>query len=242
MTTLRKTIENAFRESGIIAADETPDANQTAEALDRLNRLIKSLFGNEFGENLLSVNYGTSGIVNPYGLAEDDSDNIDSIYVPTNTRLILNINTGATLYLPPNPKDGARFGIVDNGGTLATSNVIINGNGRRVEDAASVVLNTNSLKREWFYRADLANWVRVTDLDIGNELPWPEEFDDLLVTLLAFRLNPRYGAETSQNLVTILSEMRKKFRARYQQTKEMQIEDGIVILPLNPFSRKNLIF
>lgn len=227
MTTIRQIITDTFREAGILATGEEPDADQLDEALRRLNTLYKSLFGAELGEPLLPVNYGTQGLTNSFALDEDQASEINSTYVPSNSRLIFNIGSAVTLYLPPKPMDGARFGVIDNSGNLATYNVTVDANGRKIESASTLTLNTNSLNREWFYRADLAEWKRVADLLVGDESPLPAEFDDFLVTLLAFRLNPRYGAETDQNMIEILKRMRRLFRARYRQVTEMPSEAAL---------------
>lgn len=233
MTTIRQIIIDSFREAGIIATGDEPDADQLDESLRRLNTLYKSLFGAELGEPLNPVNYGTQGLTNSFALDEDRSSEIDSMYVPNNSRLIFNIGAATTLYLPPNPRDGARFGIIDNGGNLATYNVTVNANGRKIESGNTLTLNTNSLNREWFYRADLGNWARVIDLATGDDSPLPGEFDDFLVTLLAFRINPRYGAETNQNMIEILKRMRRLFRARYRQIEEQPSEAGLYRLTTN---------
>lgn len=236
MTTLRKTISDAFREAGITAVGETPDADQHAEGLDRLNALIKSLFGNELGDPLTSVNYGTAGLTNAFGISEDESSEIASVFLSANTRLILNISSAQTIFLPPNPRDGARIGLIDNAGNLSTYNVTLDGNGRRINGALTAVLNTNLANKEYFYRADLGQWISVLDLVADDQLPFPADFDDFFVTLLAMRLNPRYGAETSQEMGSVLTEMRKKFRARYKQITFVPSEDAITVLPSNPYS------
>jgi hypothetical protein len=242
MTTLRDIISYAFREAGITAVGETPDADQNAEGLKLLNNVITSLYGNEFGEEMQTVNYGSSGLTNAYAVAEDDSGNISSVYLPENTRLVFNIGAAATIFLPPNPRDGARFAINDVKGNLATFNVIMRGNGRLIENLSSVTLNTSFLAREWFYRADLAAWTKVTDLLEDDSMPWPAMFDDYFITMLAFRLNPRYGAQTDQNMVDVLKDAKKRFRAKYRQIKEMPSEKGLTVLTLNPYSRNYLIF
>lgn len=242
MTTLRQIIIDAHREAGVTASGEVPDADQLVEAMDRLNNIIKRLFGNELGERLQSINLGIEGLTNSYAIAEDETNNVTSVYIPSNVRLMLNLSTGVNLYLPPNPQDGARVGVIDNAGNLSSANLIINGNGRKIESADSVTLSTDGLKREWFYRADLGDWTRIIDLVIGDESPLPSDFDDLLITLLAFRLNPRYGAETSQNMAEVMRQVRSQLRARYRQVVEIGSEDGIVILPSNPYSRINTSF
>lgn len=231
MTTIRTIITDAYGEAGIIADGADPSAEQLMKALRRVNALYDSFFGAELGENLTTVNYGTSGLVNAYAISEDASPDLDSTYVPTNIRLVLNNDAATTLYLDPNPNDGARFAVVDNAGNLATYNVTVNGNGRQIESTASVTLNTNSLNREWFYRADLGNWMRIADLTEDDESPLPSAFDDLLETALALRLNPAYGAQTSQEMVDVFSRMKSLFKARYSQHREVKSEDALVCLP-----------
>lgn len=231
MTTIRTIITDAYGETGIIGDGSDPSAEQLTKALRRLNALYASFFGAELGENLTTVNYGTAGLTNSYAISEDDSSDIKSTYLPTNIRLVLNNEVATTLYLDPNPDDGARFAVVDNAGNLATYNVTVNGNGRHIENASSVTLNTNSLNREWFYRADLGNWVRIADLTEDDESPLPSAFDDLLVTALALRLNPAYGAQTSQEMVDVFSRMKRLFKARYIQHREVNSEDALLYLP-----------
>lgn len=235
MTTIRQIVTDAFREAGIVAVGDTPEADSLDEGVNRLNTLYRSLFSNELGEPLTAINYGKAGLDNAYAKDEDVSSIIDATYVPSNTRLMLNLDEAKTLYLPPNPQDGARVAVIDNGGNLATYNITLNANGRQIELTDTVVLSTNSLNREWFYRADLGNWVRVLDLDVDAQSPLPVEFDDFLVTLLAFRLNPRYGAETSQEMVEVLKRLRRIFRARYRQTHEQESEAALYRLPSQRF-------
>lgn len=237
LSTITDLVNKGLREAGIIGVGDTPEAAEAEEGVDRLLRLISSLFGNELGEPLTSVNYGITGLTNAYAKQLDNSSEINSIFVPPNLRVIFNMGAATTVYLTPNPDDGARFALIDNAANFGTFNLTVNGNGRKIETTNSVVLNTNGQNREWFYRADLGNWVRVTDLADSDLSPLPQEFDDYLITLLAFRLNPRYGATTSQEMTTVLSDMRRKFRARYKQKAEQAAEDGIVLLPSNPFGR-----
>lgn len=233
MTTIRTIIGDSLREAGIIEVGDEPEAPIFEEALRRINTLYKSLFGNELGDPYTTYNYGTSGLTNVFAQFEDQSSNIDSTYVPQNTRLVLNNDSAVTLYLAPNPRDGARLAIIDNAGNLATYNVTLSGNGRLIESTASVVLSTNSLKREWFYRADLGSWTRVSDLLADDESPLPGEFDDFLVTLMALRLNPRHGATTSDEMIEVLKRIRTIFRARYRQVTEEDSELGLQRMPSN---------
>lgn len=237
MTTIRTIITDGLRESGLIGVGEDAEGAVFDEALRRFNVLIRGLFGNELGEKLTNVSFGYAGLTNAYAILEDSSDDIIETYVSPNIRLMLNINTPYTLYLPPNPEDGARLGVVDVKGNLATYAVTINGNGRHIELASTVTLNTNSLNREWFYRADLGSWSRVTDLEAEDESPLPLEFDDLFTTMLAIRLNPRYGGNTSEELVETFKRAKKMFRSRYRQTVEKASENGLLFLPSSTWWR-----
>lgn len=231
MTSISQILTDAYREAGITGIGESLDSDRFGEALRRFNVLFDSLIENELGEPLLNVNYGQEGLTNTYAKFEDMSETVDDLYIPSNTRLILNIGAAKTLFLPPNPRDGARVQIIDNKGNVGTYNVTINGNGRQIESAASVVLNTNNVNRQWFYRGDTANWVKVTDFVNGDNSPFPEEFDDFLVMLLAIRINPRHGAETSAEMVEAFKRSRSAFRRRYRQHTEVDAELALQRLP-----------
>lgn len=239
-TSIRDLVTRGMREAGILEVGGIPEAAELEECVDLLQSLYLSFFGNELGEQLTTVNYGKNGLVNQYAVDSDQSSLVDEIYVPLNTRLVLNIDSAKTLYFCPTPMDGARQAVVDNRDNVATYNVTISGNGRQVEGADSIVLNTNGVNREWFYRADLADWTKLTDLDPNDVSPLPREFDDFLSTALAFRINPRYGAQTGQELSTILERGRRQFRARYRQTVEVPSENALLYIPSNRWYWYNL--
>lgn len=219
MTTIRQIITDALRESGIIGVNVTPSAAIQGEGLRRLQNIIKSLYGNELGEPLVTVDY---------------EDVKADEFLPVNVRIIFNDEGAQTLDMFDNPDDGARFAVFDNGASFATENVTLLGNGRKIEGADSLVLNTNSLNREWLYRGDTGNWVRVTDLTVDDESPFPSEFDDLLVTMLAIRTNARHGAETAVDTVETYRRMLRQFRARYRQDTQKPSEAGLLYLTSNP--------
>lgn len=215
MTTIRQLITDAFRESGVIGVGVDPDAEEHVEGLRHVNRLFRSLLGNELGEPLQAAHY---------------DDVILLTYVPSNVRVVVDLAAPGELNLNENPRDGARFSVSDIGGNLATNNLTVYGNGRLIEENDSLVLNTNNLNREWFYRADTSNWVRVTDLAADDLSPFPEEFDDLITTMLAIRLNPRYGGAIDEGLVAAMKRSLRQFRARYRQSNQETVDDGIVRL------------
>lgn len=229
MTVLNTIIADAYRESGILALNDTPDADEMAEGLRRLQVLVKSFLGSELGENLNEMNYG-GGFSTTHGQYADTQE-VRQWYVPKNTRVFLNVSAADTIYLDPNPRDGSRVAVIDQGGNLASNNVTLNANGRKIETTNTVVLSTSSVVREWFYRSDLGGWQRVTDLVAVDESPFPLEFDDFLVTMLAMRINPRFGAEMSPSSVAMLDRSRAQFRARYRQKTEVSVELGLQIFP-----------
>lgn len=205
MTLVSDIIKYAYRESNLIALASAVTSNQSSEALALLNSLVLSTVGNEAGDDYVDLVVGGS---------YDQSDLIGD-WIPDNTRLLLNLTGTKRYYLDPYPFDGQRFAVVDVDTNLATYNITIDGNGRNVENAATLVLNTNGLNRQWMYRRDTGNWVKITSLTTGDQLPFPSEFDDYFITMLALRLNPRYGQELQGASLEALRRSRRQLRAKY---------------------------
>lgn len=230
MTTVSQIITDAFRQSNLLGLGATPTSNQETEALRYLNRLVKSVYGNEAGENLEPFPVGRNGISRPSGYPwwNDVPDN--DWFVPENTRVMLNLESSLGLYLHPDPDDGARFGVVDVSGNLATYPVTVYGNGRMIEGSPSVTLNTDDLNSEWFYRGDLGNWVKYAPLLVGDTFPFPEEFDDFFITMLAIRLNPSYGISIDEQSSFMMNRSKTQLRARYASNIPTRSELGLVRL------------
>ncbi len=207
MTLVSEIISDAYRESNIIPLGATPSTAQTTEALNRLNPILLSAVGNESGDELNDINYGGD---------YDESEAITE-YIPANSRLILNLTAAVTLEADPDPYEGQRMAFTDVGGNLATYNVTVEGNGRTIEGAASVTLSTNGDKRQWLYRADTANWVKIEELEEADTMPFPSEFNDYFVIMLALRINPRYGQALSQESLEMLKKSRVQLRSRYRR-------------------------
>jgi len=237
MTTIRQIITSAYREGGIIQIGMTPDADQLAEGLDRLQATVRSLFGNELGDPLYDVQYGSNGLTRSDSRAYDVSSRIDASYVPSNVRLLVRSGQPKTIYLPPNPRDGARVAVVDGSGNFNTNNLTVDANGRKIAGAGSVVLDTDNEIKEWFYRADLGEWKEVSSFDVGDDSPFPLEFDDFLSIKLILRLNPRYLAKADEQTIMEYRRMRAQFRARYTQREEVPSELALArINPQNQYS------
>src|SRR5688500_14625294 len=99
MTTIRKIITRAFRESGVIPVGSEPEAEEFAEALDTLNSMLNTLFGHQLGEPL-------EDFYSP-NLNENDA-------VTANYRIVLNDTSPTTIKLEEYPAAGARVAIIDN--------------------------------------------------------------------------------------------------------------------------------
>ena len=227
MATLRNIIRDAYRESGIIQKGSVPDADQLQEGLEKLILIFQNVYGEEVGGPFVDINFGREGITNVFGLDLDRETYVQNSFARPSYRLILNIDSPKTIYLDPNPYDGARFALVDVAGNLSTNNVTLDGNGRKIEGEATVVVDLDDANIEWLYRGDLATWVRVNTLTADSESPFPSQFDDLFVIKLAMRLHPRYLVQTANETAMHYRDLKKKFRSRYTTRQEVNSELGL---------------
>lgn len=231
MTAVKSIINSALRETNLIAIGMTASAAQELEAFNLLSTIVKSVLGNEAGENLSPLPLGRENIESPSGYPWWSNQLPANVFVKPNTRLMLNLTAGGYVYFAPNPHDGARMGVVDVSNNLDTCPLTIYGNGRSIEGSPTIVLDTPGTIREWVYREDLGSWVVVTPLDLDGEMPWPSEFDDMFIIMLSLRLNPRYGQVIHPASAETLMNTRKKFSARYgQSTTQMPSEDALLYL------------
>jgi len=233
MTLVSSILLQAYRESNLVALGTSAlNTNQETEALARLNALIASVLGWEAGENLKQWPVGTAGYQEvPESLRQEIWK-----YPPINSTLVLNLTQTETIYLPEKPSDGARISVQDPGGNLATYNVTLDGNGRLIEAARTLALNTNSLSRTWFYRADIGDWRRVNTLAASDDMPFPVEFDDMFIILLAIRLNPRYGRKLDDQTALMLRRAQSMFSARYAQKEDIEFQPDFVRSPVMGFN------
>jgi hypothetical protein len=224
VTLVSSIILDAFRESNMLPLGKDPTSNQSAEALRLYNALLTAIFGGAAGERLEDWPLGNFDR-DPNGcqLLVDDARKHPRI----NHRLIAVNTLAMTVWLTARPQDGSRMGIVDPYNRLAAVPVTLDGNGRPIEGAASIVLNVNGTNREWIYRADLGAWLKISSLIATNENPFPPAFDMMFSILLAMRLNPRYGRTLDEQSAAMLKENRREFIARYLQSQPLEIDDSI---------------
>jgi hypothetical protein len=212
MTAVSTIITAAFRKGQIIAKVSTPDATEQSEALGMLNPIVLSAVGFEVGEELSDLNIGGAY----------DQSSYCANWIPPNARLILNLSGAATYKTHPEPYEGMRLAIADAGSNLATNNLTLNGNGRNIEGTSTVTLSTSSDARQWLYRADTANWVKITSLVWADQMPFPQEFDQYFINTLATELNPQNGVTTAPEVVAAQRKYEAKLRARYRKPRPVQ--------------------
>ena len=228
-TQVSEIVVQAFREGNFIAVGETTTAEELVEAVPRLRNYISSLLGIEIGEQLRDWFAPTSfplGTPLQHPLTPTGTGATSTApwrYPSSNSRLVVTITSADTIFFPSMPNDGARMTYVDKGSTVGM--VTLDGNGRFIEGVPSITdaADPNQLHgRKWFYRADLADWIRVDQpLQAVDEVPLPEEFDDLLVTGLAIRLAPRFGVQIDKMIVARNADMLERLKKRYKQSERM---------------------
>jgi hypothetical protein len=224
MTLNSSIIQQALREANVIPIGGTPSTDEQAECLIRLQSLISSVYGSEVGENLFPWPLGN------YGRSNDSRMWISEQqlrYPCINSTLVAVNEAAITAYLPTNPSDGARVQLIDPYSRLATYPVTINGNGRTIENAASVTISTGGTNRTWIFRGETGDWTRITDITYSGTLPFPREFDDYFVLMLALRSNPTYGMKMDDQSKMRLKQQRQQIMARYAQSAPLQINPDL---------------
>lgn len=208
-------IRRAYRETNLIPIGQQPTANQSAEALESLNGIILSTIGNEAGVTIEDITIG----------GDFDESDLITEYVPSNIRLVCHLDDPIEVGLHPKPKEGTRFAIVDSGGNMSTATITINANGRSIEGAADTTCDTDYMARQWMYRADTANWVRISQLLTSDDMPFPAEFDDYFVIMTAMRIDPRFSQALTSETLQTLNRARSQIRARY--SPRIQVESDL---------------
>ena len=225
MTLISSIITDAYREGNILPLRKAPDVLQVAEALRLFQQNINSIYGGDAGEPLVDWPLGTFGVDEP-GIVDPRTP--DLIQRPSiNSRLLATATAALTVYLTPYPQDGARMSIADTFGRLAAFPVTLDANGRTIEGNPTLVLNVDGAFQEWFYRADLGDWVKLDALLSTDQNPFPDAFDIFFICGLAMRLNPRYGREMDPQTAAAFKANRRQFIARYLQSQPLEVDDSI---------------
>lgn len=232
MTIASALIQAAYREGNLVSVGASPAASEQTEALAGLNRLINGIFGFEMGENLsdwlfpvpqrtapVAANYPQAPILSP--ISPPLANTYVSPFPPCNSRVVWGGVTG-TLYFPEKPEPGARMAVVQGSGAgdggAPGQTLTLNGNGRTIQAANTQALVNPITAKQWLYRDDLGDWTLCADLNIGDDCPFPKEFDDFFICALAKRLAPRYGKITAAETIETARVTLARLKARYRQS------------------------
>lgn len=225
MTTARAIIKQALRESNLLSLGFDPNANQLTEGLDKLNTIIAAVFGFKAGIQLREWPVGTEGVSD----VTSSWTRADWTLPPQNVRLMFTSTEAETIVLPAFADNGARIGIVDLTGAMASRPVTLDPNGKMIEGALTpLVVNVNGSNIEWMYRSDLGDWKRLTLLTLDDQLPFPIQFDTYFETALAMRLNPRYGRQLMQESSAWLNDSLSQLRATYRQRRNVRAPESVL--------------
>lgn len=222
MATLDDIIRRAYRESQTIDIEEDPSPEQQVEALTLLQGILSR---NYIPPPQIALTIGRRPERARGQILRDFSIYAPNEPLPQNIVLQCYLTSAKTLMLPYDASDGARISFVDVGRNFATFNLTLEGNGSTIAGADTATLATNGERIDYYYRRDLADWRQIVTLTQFQNMPWPEEFDDMFAIELALRINPRYGNEIPALTAEMLREMRRRFKARYTQGQSSAAPD-----------------
>lgn len=210
MSTCREILTDAYREIGSYANESLSDSDERI-GMRRFNALMGDLAGLGVGEKLRDLDL-MQCILPPADC------------MPKNLRVLMPAG-GMTVPFPAAPENGSRFSVVDVNGLFATSPVTISRNGRKAEGAANdLTANTANFNRTWMYRADLADWRRVSDLQPNDDFPLIQECEDAFTVLLAMRLAPTDGMAITAETSIAVQRAQGSLRARHKQTRDVSVD------------------
>jgi hypothetical protein len=220
-------IQRAYRTQNLIPVGKAPTAAEIQEALGLYQSMIASLFGgNDIGQLLApweippdptSTNPGRY----PLYPQQPNQDNQQQVWrnPPPNVRLIANQGIGDPVFFPPTPPNGSKMAFVNVGLDLTQYPLTLSGNGRLIEGQPDITIdNTYSGPILWFYRDDLANWVRVTDLELTSDSPLPPQFDNFIRCLLFANLAGPNNKEVADETTNIIQHGHRLLKTTYLST------------------------
>jgi hypothetical protein len=245
MTSAASIVSDAYREGNITAIGAAPTANQLTEGLNALNRIVESVYGFDLGEGLqdwqspqpqrtalVAANYpqapypiGQDATILPFPLATEQ-DLWVTPFPPKNSRIIWGGST-MTVWLPEQPDNGSRMGLVQGSGkgdAGVDGNILtIDGNGRYVGAPGQSQQNyvfsyeTPLPPVFWIYLSHTGGWSPLAPLGSGDNMIFPAKFDDFWITALSMRLAPKYNKIISEATKATFAEMYVKIKTEYRQ-------------------------
>lgn len=229
MTTASTIVAAAYRELNVIPVGTSPTTSELTEGLAVLNGVLAATFGFLIGAPLrewpIPCLQRTGDVTREWPMLPGANATLlpkFTNYPPCGSRIVWD-GSPQTVYLPDSPQDGARISVVQGSGAdgAALGTLTVDGNGRHVEDADTYTFDATTgtlVARDWFYRADLANWIRITPLALTDELPFPADLDDYSVCGTAIRVSGRFGKTVPPATAQRSQEMTRVLRTRYFQS------------------------
>lgn len=221
-------ITRAYRALNITPIGKTPTDAELAEGLGEYQSFVASLFGNDIGRLLQpweTPPSPTSRYPERWPLYPENPAtswiNEQQIWrnPPSNSNIITNAGIDGAIFFPPTPSNGAQMALINVGADFVTYPQVLDGNGRLIEGADALVLDAQPTGPiVWFYRDDLANWVRVTDLALTSPSPFPSKFDDFLVSSMAVWFSGPNGVEAPKDVVLRARRGHTLLKTTYYQT------------------------
>jgi hypothetical protein len=212
MTLCSEIVRQAYRVNNIVSINASLTANQLSEGMIYLNDVVGTTIGNEVGEKLNDWPIGNLGVSWPYGWNQ-----VAWQYPRINSRLLYDVDSPQTIYLPFDPSDGSLMAVVPTNGVLAAYPLTLDGNGRLIDGAATLVIDNDAEAGKWIYRADLGNWLPYTSLAASDEMPFPSEFDSYFRMMVTLQLTPANSAAIDSATVESLKRAKRQISARYAQ-------------------------
>lgn len=221
-------IQRAYREGNLIPIGTEPNTAELTETLGIYQDMVAGFIGNDLGQLLGDWEVPpspTSQFPSRFPLypAQTPYNNDGDVWQnpPANVRLLTNegIPSGR-IYFPPTPSNGARMALVNIGADFVTNNLVLDGNGRLIEGAATLTISAAlATPILWFYRADLGNWVRVSPLELTTDSPLPENFNRFLICALAINRGGGYNKEPLSTTVAAYEQGLKLLKTTYKQAQ-----------------------
>ena len=215
--TVSDVINRGLRLIGGLATGDDPTGEESNDALKCYNNLYRGLFGTIIGPRL--------------------APSVAAASLTAQTGYIYTVGSAAvTITLPAAPKAGARVGISDGNLALATYNATINRNGHLLEGAAAnLTLATNGTNRIWFFRQDVANWVREADQALTDNPPFSDDLIGYMPAMFAVNMVAEYGGEIRQDTVANALLGRAAFARVYARRGRNQMDPplGVTVAGAN---------
>jgi hypothetical protein len=224
MTTATDLILQAYRDCNIVPVGLPLTDRQAAEGLLLLNQVVLGLCNSDAG-----VLYRDVDVPRPERHHWSDGHLVRRRRSGRNIRLVLASADGVArkVTLSAHPDNGAFLTVADPLVSLASTPLTISANGRAIAGQAEITLTDATDPPVWLYRADLANWLPVTPLELTDQFPFTRDFDPYYVILLAMRLNPRYGRSLDPQSQTTLNQYRQNFVNAHLQRDRLAIDEAL---------------